>query len=112
MKNTVDPGHPMYGTPATLVYPTDRYPYVVVGGAPSGHYLFVAPVDYHKIGVTSSGTHNGFPVNDTSYSSSDALANANLAGVRRITRRRDGRYTDHGTPYVLGHARYRRDWSD
>lgn len=108
----VDTEHPQYGTPATLVYPQDRYPWVVVGGAQSGHYLFVAPVEYHNLPMESSGTHNGFPVNDREYTSEEALANVRYAGARRITRGKDGRYQDHGTPFSVGAARYRRDWSD
>jgi len=41
----VDTEHPMYGTLATLVYPSDRYPYVVVGGSKSGSTLYFAPVE-------------------------------------------------------------------
>ena len=108
----VDDEHPQYGTPATLIYPQDRYPWVVVGGAKSGHYLFVAPVEYRDLPMESSGTHNGFPVNDRTYTSEECLAHVRFAGATRITRKRDGKYTDHGTPFALGVARYRRDWSD
>lgn len=108
----VDDEHPQYGTLATLVYPQDRYPYVVVGGAKSGHYLFVAPVEYRNLPMQSNGTHNGFPVNDRTYSKDEALANARFAGATRITRGKDGKYSDHGTPFSVGVARYRRDWSD
>lgn len=41
----IDTEHPMYGTLATLVYPSDRYPYVVVGGSAGGKTLHFARVE-------------------------------------------------------------------
>lgn len=108
----VDDEHPQYGTPATLVYPQDRYPWVVVGGSQSGHHLFVAPVEYRDLPMVSPGSHNGYPVNDRTYSSEECLAHVRFNGATRITRKQNGQYTDHGTPFALGIARYRRDWSD
>ena len=39
-----DTQHPMYGTLATLQYPSDSYPFVVIGGSASGKTLYFAPI--------------------------------------------------------------------
>ncbi len=41
----LDTDHPEYGLLATLQYPSDSYPFVVIGGSKSGKTLYFAPVE-------------------------------------------------------------------
>ena len=87
---TVDPAHPLYGTPVTLQYPSDSYGFVVIGGSKSGHRLFVAPIDSpNDLAITSKA---------------EALAWHRLTGIRVISRKANGWYGE----YSLGVARNHR----
>lgn len=111
----VDDEHPQYGTLATLVYPSDRYPYVVVGGSSTGSHLIVAPVDYDALTTKGDnvrdGSGNPWPRIQRSFTREEALAHHTPERARRINRKKDGTYADHGTPFRLGTAFYDMDYS-
>lgn len=99
---------------ATLILPSDRYPYVVVRSTRTTFVLCkVSEVD------TTTGHkpayYNGpFPVWDHTYTE-DELERLMIFGLGWVVVRRhqDGGYYDrHGNLYSIGVARYHRDYSD
>lgn len=109
---------PAVGTGATLYYPQDRYPYVVVEVSRTGNAIWVKPVETvsTKTGHAPAGTCNGFPVWDHTYTDDEvkALVQDGVTPTK-LTRRADGRYRPVGSSdvvYGLGHARYFRNYAD
>jgi len=100
---------PQVGQGATLVYPEDRYPYIIIGVSPSGHRITLQEVQAKA--VAPADTHNGFPVFDHVYSEAELAQAELLKRTVTATRRRDGSYYVGGSKMEIGQARYYRDYS-
>jgi hypothetical protein len=89
----VDTDYPLYGTGATLNYPSDSYPLVVVGGSKSGKTLYFARVNVR-----------GAYGKRTFFERQELLDNMDLTNII-VARSRlgDSRYSDN---IVLGWASY------
>jgi hypothetical protein len=90
---TMDTDHPKYGIGATLHYPSDSYPLVVVGGSKSGKTLYFARVRVNR------------PMGERVYLERDELL-ANMDTTNIIVARSrlgDSRYGDN---IMLGWASY------
>lgn len=109
---------------ATLCYPQDRYPYLIVGATRSGKTINLSslPTDAFKAGFSPAGFHNGFPVWDHTWTEEEmeAFLKDEEEPISRPSRKvikarwstRFQRWTCNGTPIHVGHARYFRDYSD
>jgi hypothetical protein len=89
----IDTDHPKYGIGATLHYPSDSYPLVVVGGSKSGKTLYFARVRVNR------------PMGERVYLERDELL-ANMDTTNIIVARSrlgDSRYGDN---IMLGWASY------
>lgn len=85
----IDTDHPEYGRGATLHYPSDSYPLVVVGGSKSGKTLYFARVNVRA------------PMGERVYvEGPDLIENADLSNIivaRAKLPRPDARYGDNIT---------------
>lgn len=108
---------PVANGPATLLYPDDCYPYLVLSVSPSGSFAVVERLQEvsGKTGHKPEGNHNGFPV-WSHYYTTDELQSMRYPEGKRETqkahRRKDGRYYLGGVVMTFAYARYRRDYSD
>lgn len=100
------------GDPATLCYPDDRYPYVVMGV--TGTTISLAKVDPNELDVDNStgGEHRGgWPIKDKSSTRQDLPATDEFY-LKAHWSEKFKRWQHAGsTPIVIGYARYLRDWS-
>lgn len=109
---------PAVGEGATLYYPADRYPYVVVEVSATGHAIWVKPLSCVDMttGHEPAGSCNGFPVWDHTYTDDELKTLAvEHAEPMKLTRRQDGRYRPVGSSDItvgIGHARYYRNFAD
>lgn len=94
---TVDTEHPMYGRPATLHYPSDSYPYVVVGGSKSGQTLVFARVR----GEAPQGEGRDF-------TSQEALDLVDYRSAMRLRASGGDKHNRYGPDrnMIVGYARY------
>lgn len=95
---------------ATMHYPDDRMPYVVVKVSPSGAKVTLAPVRIvdGTTGHRPAGDCNGFPVWDHTYTPEELHAMREEYTVT-AHRRKDGRYYSGGTRVTFDGARYYRN---
>lgn len=100
-----DPRIAKVGDPATLVYPQDNYPYVVVAVSPGGAKITLEALDYS--GLAPAYHHGPFPVYDCEVETSRRSGRTITAHLGR-----HGYAVGGSTPVAIGQARYRRDWSD
>lgn len=101
---------PAVGMGASLIYPSDIYPYVIVRVV-SDKAIDVARLDHSSL--KPSGDHNGFPVFSSVIDPKDfAVAPGWDKSPDRARKHKDGRWYIHGSPLAIGFAKYRRDWSD
>lgn len=105
------------GTPATLMYPQDRYGYVAVRVTPTGKTAWFVRIESKDKDLKVSHMVNGFPVYDHVFTSEEiefALKTAVTANYERASLRKDGTWKmmNSDTPLRIGEARYRRDYSD
>lgn len=113
MSTEIEPG----STGATLLYPQDRLPYVIVGYTEKTIDVVPLLMVSYDTGHQPSGKHNGYPVWDHTYTDDEiqrfALEVAKQ-GVwpKRAYLRKDGRHYLGGTPMHVGAARFRRDYAD
>lgn len=109
---------PVIGEGATIHYPSDKMPYVVVGISATGSKVTLEPLrePTPATGHTHAGTHNGFPVIDHEYTADELAAGSPMRHDTRLTtavyRRKNGRYYDGSLRVTFGGARYYRDYSD
>lgn len=102
------------GTGATLLYPQDRMPYVVVGSTEKTITVVPLPMVSYQTGHKPRGKHNGFPVWDHTYTDDEIeeFTTKALIGPKRAYLRKDGRYYLGGTPMSVGKARFYRNYAD
>ncbi len=102
---------PVVGMGASLVYPSDIYPYVVVRVV-SDKVIDVARLRHDHL--KPNGDHNGFPVYSAVIDPADyAIAAGWEKSPERARKHKDGRwYLGGSSPLSIGYAKYRRDWSD
>ena len=98
---------PEVGMGATMCYPQDCYPYVVIAVGPNAKTLKVLRL--RTDGLKPSGQCNGFPVFDEDVPT-DRIEGGTLPAIAYL--RKDGRYYVKGTRLSVGRARYSRNWAD
>lgn len=101
------------GDPATLCYPDDRYPYVVVRRTPTLIDLREVSMDaLDTINDIDGDRRGGWPVKDRS-SREQNLPAAPLgrAITARWSEKKKTWYAAGTTPIVIGYARFLRDYS-
>lgn len=101
---------PEVGMGATLLYPQDRYPYVIT--AVTAKTITVQRVETvsTKTGHSPSHYNGPYPVWSHTYTAEE-LDNLAIDGERRAYLHRDGRYYLGRTPLLVGEAIYHRDFS-
>lgn len=118
------------GMGATEVYPQDRYPYVITKISESGKTVTLEPLHTvsTKTGHSPARFSGQFPVWDHEYSPEELESfqyseeekqrylNAHVTTEKfpitvRLTKRGWRRGGQNGTPFILGTARYLRDYS-
>jgi hypothetical protein len=93
------------GDPATMHYPSDQYPYVVVAVSASGSKITLEALDYSGL---APAYHAGpFPVFDSEVPTDWRTGRMIVAHLAR-----EGYNYAGSTPISIGYARYRRDHSD
>lgn len=106
---------PEIGMGATLCYPDDRYPYVVTSVTKTTIVVEPLVTVSKATGHPPTRMRGPFPIWDHAYSPDEMATLRHPDGRslrRRAHRRKDGRFYLHGTPLLVGEARYRRDYSD
>lgn len=93
------------GDPATMVYPSDRHPYVVIAVSKNGSKITLEALDTE--GLTPAYRNGPFPVFDAEVDTSRRTGRTIVAHLGR-----NGYNYAGSTPISIGHARYHRDWSD
>jgi len=101
---------PKFGMPATILYPTDRYPYLVTYISKNGYKIQLTGIDTNEL--TSRYNKTGFPISDYILTD-EQLRDVKLTKELKFAYRgKDGNYHCMRCPIVLGEARYYRDLSD
>ncbi len=91
---------------ATLHYPSDLYPYVVVAVSPTGSKVKLERIE--RAATAPARFTNGFPVWDC-----DGDPNKRVGLIDIAHRNAAGKYAVGGsTPVSFGRARYYRDYSE
>lgn len=98
---------PLINGGATLCYPQDRVPYLIVRVTPNT--LVVRPISYD--GIKPTRYINGFPYFDHLFTFNE-LQTRVYGKPQRAYLRKDGRYYLGGNLLITHEARYRRDYSD
>lgn len=100
---------PAVGMGATLAYPQDRCPYVVV--AVGARTVKVLPL--RTDGLDPTGQCNGFPVFDYVFSAEQITERVQLNMLPKTAyRRKCGNFYLGGTLLLVGRARYFRNFAD
>lgn len=106
MSSGTTAGIPKIGDLATLVYPQDRYPYIVTAVSPSGAKVTLAELE--RAASEPAAYAGPYPIWDC-----DGDPTRFTGRTIEAHRKADGRYAVAGsTPISFGRARYHRDWSD
>jgi hypothetical protein len=101
---------PKVGQGATLICPSDRYPFAVVAVSPSRRKVTLQGVS--TAGLKPEGKNADFPVFDHRFTPAE-FANATYTTEEIVAwRQSDGTYRFGGCPVTFGTARYYRDYSD
>jgi hypothetical protein len=96
------------GMGATLCYPEDKVPYVVT--AIKGNTVIVQSVNSDDL--PKSGDCNGFPVFDHTFTAEELEARKVPQTAVTLRCHKDGRwYNSGGTRFVIGYARYFRNYA-
>jgi hypothetical protein len=123
------PPNPVPGMGASIVLPSDRYPYFVVKVSDNKKYIDLVEItDIHgnagrdKYGIKPEFYINGFPYYNHYFTSAQVLgeyaewqknpADYGKRIVERAYLRKNGHYYLKGIPLFMGNAIYRRDYSD
>lgn len=101
---------PEPGTGLTLLYPQDRYPYVVLARTPSGKTLTVAEVLVKEADLPVHHREGPWPVYDVTLTE-EQISTLPHGPERKVRLRKDGRYWDGDVPFSVGRARYYRNYS-
>jgi hypothetical protein len=91
---------------ATLLYPTDRWPYLIVRRTRTTLTMVRINVDNLPEGAMN------FPYTDYSFTVEEAVARKMEGEVKAYYSRKSRMFKLHGCPIRLGEARYFRDWTD
>lgn len=105
-RGPVEP-EPRFGMGATLCYPTDRRPYVIIHVTKTT--VDVLPVSTE--GLEPDGKCNGFPVYDHRFDVTNLMDRAE-PGAARAFRDKSGRYHLGGIRLAIGYAHYYRNYAD
>lgn len=99
---------PQVGMGATLVYPNDRYPYVVVAVSPSGKQITVEELETVTPAMANTEPSPG---EWSYYYTAEDLRNRRTGQKKVAHLRKNGRYYLNDIPLALGTARLRWDYS-
>lgn len=103
------------GTPATLLYPQDAYPYVVTRVSASGKTAWMERLVLVNAttGHEPAYSNGPFPVWNHTYTTEEVATMGSGSAEVRISERKDGSWRVAGstTPVQVGRARYYRDFS-
>lgn len=102
---------PTVGMGATLCYPQDRHPYVIVAVGATGKTVQVLPLKTE--GLKPTGKCNGFPVFDHKIEGDEIGKRMDGMAIRKTAHlRKDGRFYLGGTPLAIGSAQYYRNYAE
>lgn len=103
------------GTPVTLLYPQDAYPYVIIRVSPSGKTAWMVEVGEvdQTTGHKPARFDGPFPVWDHTYTDAEVKAMRTDRPEIRIYQRADGtwRVSGRANRVEIGQARYYRNYS-
>lgn len=105
--------NPEVGMGVTLMYPQDRYGFVIIRVSPSGKTIWIAPLK----GVDLSTGHQParydgpFPVWSHTYTDEERASMILEGAPERQVRLGKRGWASHGTPYSVGQAVMHRNYS-
>lgn len=104
---------PVVGMGATLLYPQDRYGYVITRVSPSGKTVWVQPLApvSAETGHEPARYDGPWPVWSHTYTDAERDTMRQEHGAERQVRLTKRGWQSNGTPFAIGAARYHRNYS-